>query len=146
MAKRPRYSEDDLNDIYDRTSGKCHLCHKRLSFKNYGVHGARGAWEVEHSRPLALGGTNHRNNLRPACLSCNRSKGTADTRTARGWNGRTHAPLSVSKRLAAKQESALVGGLLFGTLGALMAGPLGAVAGGALGAGLGHAEDPDQQK
>ncbi|MEX2181899.1 MAG: HNH endonuclease signature motif containing protein [Gemmatimonadaceae bacterium] len=144
MTSRQRYSEDDLNDIYNRTSGKCHICHKRLAFKNYGALKARGAWEVEHSRPLALGGTNHGNNLRPVCLPCNRSKETKGTRTARGWNGRTRAPLSVSKRRATKQERALVGGLVFGTLGALVAGPLGAIAGGVLGVGLGHAEDPDQ--
>jgi hypothetical protein len=56
-----------LNDIYDRTTGRCHLCGKRLAFHNYGCHGTRGAWHIEHSVPRANGGTDHVNNLYPGC-------------------------------------------------------------------------------
>ena len=52
----------DLNAIYDRTSGYCHICHRKLAFYNYGIVDAKGAWEVEHSRPRALGGTHDGNN------------------------------------------------------------------------------------
>jgi len=69
------FSDDDLNEIYDRTSGYCHICHRKLAFINYGVLGARGAWEVEHSKPQARGGTHMRTNLYAACIPCNRSKG-----------------------------------------------------------------------
>jgi hypothetical protein len=41
----------DLNAIYDRTSGYCHIFHRKLVFTNYGIVGAKGAWEVEHSGP-----------------------------------------------------------------------------------------------
>ena len=67
--------------IYDRPSGYCHICGRKLSFQNYGIIDARGAWEVEHSIPWAFGGTDHLNNLYPACISCNRGKGTYSTRT-----------------------------------------------------------------
>ena len=40
------WTEDDLNDIFDGTSGKCRLCGKELAWKNYGVVGARAAWHV----------------------------------------------------------------------------------------------------
>jgi len=73
------FSSEQLNQIYNRTSGYCHICHKKLAFKNYGVFGARGAWEVEHSNPQAKGGTNRLNNLYPACITCNRSKGASRT-------------------------------------------------------------------
>lgn len=48
-----RYTDDRLNDIYERTRGYCHLCWKKLSFCNYGKPGMRAAWEVEHSCPRA---------------------------------------------------------------------------------------------
>ena len=72
-----------LNDIYDRTTGRCHLCGKRLAFHNYGCHGTRGAWHIEHSVPRANGGTDHLNNLYPGCIPCNLSKGTRSTRSVR---------------------------------------------------------------
>lgn len=67
---------DTLNWVYDRTGGYCRYCEKRLSWTNYAVDGARGAWEVDHSVPLALGGTDYLSNLWPACIDCNRDKGT----------------------------------------------------------------------
>jgi hypothetical protein len=35
----------DLNAIYDRTSGYCHICQPKVYFSNYGIVGAR-----EHGR------------------------------------------------------------------------------------------------
>ena len=74
------YSDDELNDIYDKNDGYCWHCGKKLAFTNYGIVGARGAWEVEHSNPLANGGSNYFRNLVPSCIPCNRSKGTSKTR------------------------------------------------------------------
>ena len=69
------YSKEKLHEIYDRTTGYCHICHKKLAFKNYSSVGSRGAWEVEHSKPRAKGGSDNLKNLYPACIFCNRSKG-----------------------------------------------------------------------
>lgn len=137
------FSDEQLNQIYDRTSGYCHLCHKKLGFKNYGILGARGAWEVEHSNPRAKGGTNRINNLYPACISCNRSKGSSSTVGARAKNGKSRAPLSKTKRKKAKAENALVGGAAGAAIGAL-AGPLGALVGAFIGAKVGHKRNPDK--
>src|SRR6266481_309133 len=68
------YMREQLRRIYDKTNGSCHLCGKKLAFTNYGEVGARAAWEVEHSIPLANGGTHHGNNLFASCVPCNRSK------------------------------------------------------------------------
>jgi 5-methylcytosine-specific restriction endonuclease McrA len=68
------YTEDELNYIYDKNEGYCWHCDKKLAFTNYGRVGEKGAWEVDHSIPVARGGTDHLNNLVPACIECNRSK------------------------------------------------------------------------
>jgi hypothetical protein len=137
------FSPEEISSIYDRTSGYCHLCRKKVAFKNYGALGARGAWEVEHSVPKVKGGTDHLNNLYPACISCNRSKGATSTRAARGGNGLSRAPLSVERRKSAKERNALIGGATGGAIGALF-GPIGAILGAAFGAGLAHKKNPDQ--
>jgi hypothetical protein len=44
-----------LRQIFDRSSGLCHVCGRRVSFRNYARLGMRGAWEIEHSIARALG-------------------------------------------------------------------------------------------
>ncbi len=138
------FNEEELNRIYERTSGYCHICHKKLAFKNYGKVGARAAWEVEHSNPQAKGGSNRLNNLYPACISCNRSKGTSSTASARAKNGKTRAPLSPEKRKDAKAGNAIAGGALGAMVGGAMAGPVGAFLGACVGATFGHKKNPDK--
>lgn len=137
------FNEAELNQIYDRTSGRCHICHKKLAFKNYGTVGARAAWEVEHSVPQAKGGTDHLNNLYPACISCNRSKGASSTVSARAKHGKTRAPLSADKRKKTRAGNTFAGGALGAMVGSV-GGPVGAFIGACLGASLGHSHDPDK--
>ena len=137
------WTDNELEAIYDRTSGYCHLCSKKLAFTNYAEPGRRGAWEVEHSVPRASGGTDRMNNLYAACIECNRSKQARSTRSCRADNGRSRAPLNRGARRSAKVQSALVGGGLGALLGSLF-GPLGTIVGGSLGAHLGHKENPDR--
>lgn len=138
------FNEEERNQIYERTSGYCHICHKKLAFKNYGKVGARAAWEVEHSNPQANGGSNRLNNLYPACISCNRSKGASSTASARAKNGKTRAPLSLEKRKQAKAGNAVAGGALGAMVGGAMAGPVGALLGACVGATFGHKQNPDK--
>ena len=126
------YDKKILRQIYDRTSGRCHICHKKLSFLNYANIDAKGAWEVEHSVGRAKGGTDHLNNLFAACISCNRQKGILTTRTARSWFGNTRAPLSKEKKSQIKRKNA-VAGAVFGGIAGLAISPVAAI----LGAGLG---------
>jgi len=134
------YDNDTLNDIYDRTDGRCHICGKKLSFVNYGKLGRRGAWEVEHSRSRARGGTDRLCNLFSACIPCNRQKATRTTKTARTWHGRTRAPLSKTARKEAQMSNTVNGAVIGGLLG-FLAGPRGAVAGAAIGGILGSSAE-----
>ncbi len=69
------WNTETLSLVYDKTDGYCRYCKKKLAWSNYGRAGERGAWEVDHSVPLALGGTNLPRNLWPACADCNSDKG-----------------------------------------------------------------------
>jgi len=129
MAARPRWTDDELQRIFDRTNGRCHICGGGLCFSNYNVQWARGGWEVEHSVPVCKGGTHRLYNLYAAHIDCNRSKGASSTRTARAAYRRTTAPLSAARRDALRSENALwlgiAGFLLFSAkkpVGRLIAG------------------------
>lgn len=139
------YTKEQLDGIYQCTSGYCHLCHKRLSRKNYGRIGERGAWHVDHSVPQSKGGTDYLRNLKPACIDCNLNKSNRTTRTARGWNGKTCAPLNLVKRKQAKFETGFAGALAGGITGGAIAGPIGAIVGAVTGACLGSSTNPDRK-
>lgn len=64
------------NEVYEKSDGKCNYCGKRLSIKNHGQTGRRGAWQIDHSRSIRNGGTDHLNNLVAACIDCNQEKGS----------------------------------------------------------------------
>lgn len=135
------YTEKELDRIYDRTSGKCHLCRKKLSFSNYGCFGEKGAWEVEHSVPQARGGTDHGRNLYAACISCNRSKRDGSTRSVRAANGVERAPRS--KNAARGERTAnTIAGAGIGALIGLILGPPGVALGGVIGGAIGNSIDP----
>lgn len=79
------YSDEELSYIYDKTDGHCYHCGKKLAFTNYGVRGARAAWEVDHSRSKRAGGTDYLRNLFSSCICCNRSKGSLHSRQFRHY-------------------------------------------------------------
>tara|TARA_R100001163_G_scaffold57417_1_gene45351 strand:+ start:53 stop:469 length:417 start_codon:yes stop_codon:yes gene_type:complete len=137
-----KITQEQKQAIYAKTDGHCHICRKKVALKNYGVLGARGAWEIEHSKAQANGGTHHSNNLYPACISCNRSKGISPTRTARGKHGFKNAPLSKAKRTKNTWFGGAVGAVI-GRAVFASAGPLGVVVGGAVGAWVGKAFEPE---
>lgn len=132
-----KVTEERLTTIFEKTDGCCHLCHCKLAYKNYGVHGARGAWHIEHSVPRAKGGTDHLNNLRPACISCNLEKGTLHTITIRKRNGVSRAPYSRAKKEQVKRDNMWGWGSVGFVVGAGLGGPLGAVVGAVFGKQIG---------
>lgn len=71
------FTNEEINYVYDKTDGYCYYCGKRLSFTNYGRYGSHGAWQIDHSRARATGGSNYLRNLVPACTKCNQDKGTS---------------------------------------------------------------------
>ncbi len=138
------FDKQTLTRIYQRTSGYCHLCHAKLSVKNYGQRGKKGAWQVEHSVPRSKGGSDHLNNLFAACVSCNCDKSNKTTRTARGWNGKKCAPLNPEKRKQAKFDNGFAGAIAGGFAGGMIAGPIGLIVGAVTGVCVGSSNNPDR--
>lgn len=88
------FTEEKLKAIFQKTDGRCRYCGKQLAYSNHGARGRRGAWEVDHSRSRANGGSDHGNNLFAACIACNEDKGSvngASYRQRRKREGR-HVP------------------------------------------------------
>lgn len=129
-----KYDDSKLQAIFAKANGLCHLCGKPIALSNYGAHGARGAWEVDHSIPLSEGGTDHLNNLYPAHTSCNRSKQARSNRIARQDHGRTCAPLSAEALKRVKRGDAITGAFAGAMLGARFGGPAGLLIGAMVGA------------
>lgn len=136
------FDNKTLRHVFDRTDGHCHICRRKLAFSNYGQVGKRGAWEIEHSVARSNGGTNRLNNLYPAHITCNRSKGDRSSRSARGEHGYRAAPLSAD----AKHGNAVKGGLIGATLGFLLVPPqfrlLATMLGGGTGVMIGSRRQP----
>lgn len=57
-----RFSKKIIRQMYDDQDGKCAYCFVSIN----------GGYEVEHIRPLAVGGTNNKENLCLSCTKCNR--------------------------------------------------------------------------
>ena len=143
---RRQYSQKELASIFHRSGGKCHLCLEPLVFEAYGRTDHPGGWEVDHSRPVAAGGSDHHNNLCPAHPSCNRSKGTRSSRSVRAENGFARPPLSTEQREQAVRDNTFGGGLVGWLASAgLGFGPVGVLGAVLVGAELGSRIDPDQQ-
>lgn len=80
-----QYSEERLTQIYDYGGGECACCGKELTYSNYAKFGRRGAWEVDHRRPISRGGSENLRNLQPMCIPCNRMKSDQGHCTACGY-------------------------------------------------------------
>lgn len=125
------YTQEEIDHIFESTDGRCHICRRRLHRRSY-----RRTWEIDHSVARARGGSDYVRNLRPACISCNRSKGETSSRAARRWFGHTRAPMSKKS----KQKRQAWGAAIGGSLGSLL-GPWGALLGAAAGYVLGGDDD-----
>jgi 5-methylcytosine-specific restriction endonuclease McrA len=136
-----------LDAIFRKTDGCCHICGAKLALSNYDNFGRKGAWEIEHSKPKAKGGTDHMNNLYPAHIACNRSKRHGSTRAARAQHGRKAAPLSLGKKAAIRRVNAGFGAAMAGA-GAVLLGASAPLAAAVVlaGAVIGHRQEPDPQK
>ncbi len=137
-----RYTAEQLDVIFKRTDGHCHICGRKLCFSNYGQWSRKGAWEVEHSNARCNGGSDRLCNLYAAHISCNRAKGSVTTRTARAWNGRTKAPLSKIKKMEIRTNNRFGWGTAGALSGAIIAGVPGLVLGGLIGALIGDGIKP----
>jgi 5-methylcytosine-specific restriction endonuclease McrA len=135
------YDTITLKRIFRKTQGYCHICWGRLILTNYGCQGNTGAWEVEHHRCRVKGGSDHINNLYAAHISCNRSKGTTSSKSARAANGVTRAPYSRKKIAKIKKSNATTGAVVGGLIGTI-GGPVGIFIGATLGNLIGRDSSP----
>lgn len=85
IHKRKSFSAKDRARIFAAHSGVCYLSGVKI--------GPSDTWDVEHVIPLALGGTNEDENLRPALVDPHRVKSKADVRS-----------ISKAKRLEAREN------------------------------------------
>lgn len=69
---RRRISTRERVDIFHRWAGICHLCATRIT--------AGERWDIEHVVPLAQGGDDYGDNLRPAHTRCHAIKSKDDAR------------------------------------------------------------------
>lgn len=136
MIKRITFTKEVQAKILEKTDKRCHICHKMLAKKNYGVIGLKGAWEIDHSIPISKGGSNHLNNLYPACIPCNRRKGNSNNVMARKPYGLKIAPMSKRSKDSKRKNDVLTGlmmgagfGTAFGPVGILIGATLGAIVG-----------------
>lgn len=135
-------ADEERKKIFEKTDGRCHICRKQLAFHNYGKLNGKGIWEIEHSNPRANGGSDRLVNKYPACVSCNRSKGSGSTRKARAKHDYKRAPYSRKK----KTEHAIIGGAIGSFLSSAIApSPIGIaiMLGAAVGAIIGYTTEPD---
>lgn len=130
-----------LKKVFEKTDGRCHICHDPISFKNYGINGKAGVWHVDHSKPVSKGGSSHLNNLLPACIPCNLSKSNSSTKAARAKNGQTRAPLNASTKQQIKTKNTVGGAFIGGVIGSIF-GPVGIAIGSSIGGAIGHENSP----
>lgn len=60
------YERIDINELFKRDRGICHLCNKRVNV---------GDISVDHVKPIALGGAHTWDNVKLAHLQCNIKRG-----------------------------------------------------------------------
>lgn len=66
---RRKLSEVERQQVYEKCKGHCAYCGCKLEYKNM---------QVDHVKPLRIGGNDELNNMLPACRSCNHYKATFD--------------------------------------------------------------------
>ena len=71
--RKRRFSQSEVGAIWSATKGRCHICHRRWSLNERGLHG----WHIDHVIPHIGGGHNTEllPNFRVACANCNLRKG-----------------------------------------------------------------------
>ena len=65
-VRRPTFSTSFRLNLFLKRKGTCAACSQKIE--------AGKAWDIDHILPLALGGTNERENLQILCKPCHRAK------------------------------------------------------------------------
>ena len=78
LASGGRFSRHDVAALFDQQHGRCASCHSTIA----------DGYEIDHVKPLALGGSNRLDNIQLLCPQCNRSKSAKDPLVWARDNGR----------------------------------------------------------
>lgn len=70
-APRKAFTALQRLKIFEAAKGVCHICEQKIQVGE--------AWDVEHKRPLSMGGTNDPANLAPAHEDCHDGKSAKET-------------------------------------------------------------------
>lgn len=70
-APRKAFTALQRLKIFEAAKGVCHICEQKIQVGE--------AWDVEHKRPLSMGGTNDPANVAPAHLKCHSAKSGKET-------------------------------------------------------------------
>ena len=65
----PKWTQRELDHIYQRSNGRCRECGRHHSRRDYGR-----AWNVDHILAQKLGGRDELENLAVTCIRCNSRK------------------------------------------------------------------------
>jgi 5-methylcytosine-specific restriction endonuclease McrA len=125
------YTKEQRARVFRSADGRCHLCGLDLVEAHYGSEfcNVPTGWEIDHQRARVHGGTDHGNNLRPAHISCNRSRQARSAAAVRAENGLARPPLSRAKRNERQAGGAAVGAAIALLAGATTLAPVLIVAG-----------------
>lgn len=98
MKRRP--ITDQLRERVFEAAGRCcHICGGTIDPR-------KERWDVEHVRPLSMGGADDETNMRPAHVACHAEKSAAEAKPrAKAIRMRAKA-LGMAKRSARKLQSA----------------------------------------
>lgn len=82
--KRHKLSKEERQKVYDKCNGYCAYCGTEIEYKDM---------QVDHVKPLRLGGSDNMDNMLPACRSCNHYKATLDVEGFRKYLSEIHKRL-----------------------------------------------------
>lgn len=75
-TKRRRLSARERKHFFDMFNGHCAYCGACITFRGM---------QIDHKKPLAIGGEDVPENMLPACRSCNKYKHTLDVEGFRAY-------------------------------------------------------------
>ncbi len=82
--KRRRLGKSERQEVYQKCNGHCAYCGMGIDYKDM---------QVDHAKPLRIGGEDDLSNMLPACRSCNHYKSTLDIEGFRRYLSGIHKRL-----------------------------------------------------
>ncbi len=101
--KRRKLNKSERLQIYNKCNHRCAYCGCGIEYKDM---------QVDHVKPLRIGGTDELSNMLPACRSCNHYKATLDVEGFRKYIegipsrlDRDSIPFAVGKRFGVVEDN-----------------------------------------